>query len=254
MTKQSKACQKSSLFTLIELLVVIAIIAILASMLLPALSKARAKARNITCVSNLKQVGLAAISYANDFNSLILIYSDNETNGWMQNLKLSNHITVATKSQGKEFTCPNYPWPKNGIGNGNYCNLMKMTYGILQTHSTNKDYHGYSGKVDGGLRHWNLAQIKSTSGSILVGEALGNSPLTGGELQLRTPMQTDGYGYFPSFVHDQKMNQLFADGHVEAVDVKRMANVILPGMKINNNNPVGLKYFHADRVTTYTIN
>jgi prepilin-type processing-associated H-X9-DG protein/prepilin-type N-terminal cleavage/methylation domain-containing protein len=127
---EEQTMSRKKTFTLIELLVVIAIIAILAAMLLPALNKAREKAKAINCINNLRQLGISSIMYIDEFKRFppgskkveTLYYS------WpaFLNLKLENLPLNATNRLAyqnmKIYKCPSYVGTikANGYAINNY--------------------------------------------------------------------------------------------------------------------------------------
>jgi len=125
-------------FTLIELLVVIAIIAILAAILFPVFAKAREKARQSSCQSNLKQIGLAIIQYCQDYDErypandpVAYDHADGPTlrtawPGWV-----SNHLTPYEKN-AQIYVCPSgtgWFWSYRNGQNSSYCYNYVSFYG-----------------------------------------------------------------------------------------------------------------------------
>ena len=245
-------------FTLIELLVVVAIIGILASLLLPALGKARKSAKRVTCVSQLKQLSIALYNYTDDNDSHYpshgvvgggVITWDDLISGYDGRSSLSYAEMVTLQSSGiTENQNDLYVCPEDDVVRGG--NEVKKSYGIsvLRKDEPNPAHifngvRGISGDYESLGASRKVNEISYTSETILKSENLNEQNTMGNaEGMVFSATQSNsiaGAGLWSGPVpHSGKFNYSFVDGHVELMTFYQTLN----GQTYTWNNSLGTKW------------
>jgi prepilin-type processing-associated H-X9-DG protein len=209
--------------TLIELLVVIAIIAILAAMLLPALSKAKARAQNVTCINNLKQWGIAFRMYTDDNNDIVPeegnvglpVVDPVNADAWYNSI--TPYIGSQTLSNLYRQTPPNPPVPgsKTIFACPSTPDYRKaaVPYADPPTFARALFMYGMNGRLcvnKGGLTrvvgNTKLSGVRKPTDTIFIAEVDPNSPNNG------NASQSNVTGQYAVARHDGRGNFAFCDG------------------------------------------